>query len=164
MNRTISAIALALAVSGAACSKNANKAADTALGTDLSLAAQARGYTPLDSLSPQERARVNAAALNGNPTSTTPAPRRSSSSGEVTHRRSSGGSSGSSGTVYSAPAPAPTHTVKHPQRDAAIGAAAGAVIGATTSRNKVKGGIIGAAVGGILGGVIGNNVDKKKVP
>ena len=61
-----------------------------------------------------------------------------------------------------APAPEPrTVTVKHPQRDAAIGAAAGAILGATTSRNKVKGGIIGGAAGAILGGVIGNNVDKK---
>jgi hypothetical protein len=40
-------------------------------------------------------------------------------------------------------------TVKHTNRDAAIGAAAGAVIGATSSRNKVKGGVIGAAIGGI---------------
>ena len=72
--------------------------------------------------------------------------------------------SSSAGTIYRAPAPAPTQerVEKHTKRDAAIGAAAGAVIGATTSRDKVKGGLIGAAVGGILGGVIGNNVDVQK--
>jgi hypothetical protein len=161
MHRMITAIALALMVTGSACGRNNNKAADSALSTDLSLAAQQRGYTPLDSLSPAERARVNAAALNGNTVASAPVVHRSTSSG--TSRRSTSSGSSSAGTS-SAPVASSGHVVKHTQRDAAIGAAAGAVLGATTSRNKVKGGLIGAAVGGILGGVIGNNVDKKKVP
>jgi hypothetical protein len=168
MKRIMPAIALALMVMGSACGRNNSKAADSALSTDLSLAAQQRGFTAPDSLSPAERARVNAAALNGSAVASVPrstTTHQSTSSGEVARRRSSGGSSGSSVGSSSAPvATSSGHVVKHTQRDAAIGAAAGAVLGATTSRNKVKGGLIGAAVGGILGGVIGNNVDKKKVP
>ena len=164
MKRTISTLALGLLVVGAACGRSSNKA-DSALSTDLSLAAQQRGYQPLDSLSAAERA----AALNGTGRTAAPAPVRgtaTTSSATTRRRSSSGGSSSSGGTVSTAPTSSREVTVKHTQRDAAIGAAAGAVIGATTSRNKVKGGIIGAAVGGILGGVIGNNVDKtkKKVP
>jgi hypothetical protein len=172
MKGSLSALMLAAMVAAGACSRNNNKPADSALNTDLSLAAQQKGYQPLDSLSPAERAN----AL------TTPAPVTSttrSSAGEVSrprstapHRtsgsstRSSGTSSGSSsGTVgTSSGTTSSGHVVKNTKRDAAIGAAAGAIIGATTSHNKVKGGVIGAAVGGILGGVIGNNVDKKKVP
>ena len=168
MKRTISTLALGLLVAGAACGKSNNKA-DSALSTDLSLAAQQRGYQPLDSLSAAERAAAAPKALSG---TAAPAPvrtaTRSTSSGTTRRRTSGGGTSSSSGGTVSAPAPAEPRevTVKHTQRDAAIGAAAGAIIGATTSRNKVKGGVIGAAVGGILGGVIGNNVDKtkKKVP
>jgi len=169
MNRTLIALAVIASTALGACSKNNNAHSDSALSSDLSLAAQQKGYTPLDSISAAERAN----AL------TTPAPATRSAGGEVAtapvvhhtatrtvHHTSSGSSSGSVGTssgtvVQSEPR---TTTVKHPQRDAAIGAAAGAVLGATTSRNKVKGGIIGAAVGGILGGVIGNNVDKQKKP
>ena len=168
MNRSFSAIALAVLVTAAACGRNNNRPADTALNTDLSLAAQQKNFQPLDSISAAERAQGLAA---------TPATTARTSSGEVsrapvthtaTRHRSSGSSSSgsvgsSSGSYTPAPAPSPT-VVKHTQRDAAIGAAAGAVIGATTSRSKVKGGIIGAAVGGILGGVIGNNVDKTKKP
>jgi hypothetical protein len=173
MKRISSALTvIALAAMGA-CSRQADKRADTALNTDLSLAAQQRGYQPLDSLSAAERAN---ALTTPAPAATAPA-RTRTSSGEVarsttTRRTSSTRSNGtrstgtrtgsSSGTVASAPAEPREVTVKHPQRDAAIGAAAGAIIGATTSRNKVKGGVIGAAVGGILGGVIGNNVDKQK--
>jgi uncharacterized protein YcfJ len=159
MNRKILTLLMAALVAAGACSRNSNKATDTALNTDLSLAAQQHGATPLDSVSAAERAN----ALNG--TSTAPiaaAPARTTASTSqtprrrVTHTTSSGGNvttTTSGGTVE-----------KHTNRDAAIGAAAGAVLGATTSRSKVKGGLIGAAVGGILGGVIGNNVDKKKKP
>jgi len=141
MNRSTRALTLALLALGAACGRGNNKAADTSLNADLSLAAQQRGYMPLDSLSAAERA-----ALAG---------------GTVARRRTSTG-----GTSAGTTTPSGGETVvKHTKRDAAIGAAAGAIIGATTSKDKVKGGIIGAAVGGILGGVIGNNVDiKRKKP
>ena len=149
----------------AACHKNDNRtAADTSLNRDLNLANQ---VAPYDSISPTEAGYAKAPAAGLTSPRTTAS--RATTTRRTTTRRSSSGSSGSSGTVYSSSggtvAPAPrTVTVKHTQRDAAIGAAAGAVIGATTSRDKLKGGVIGAVVGGVLGGVIGNNVDKKKKP
>jgi hypothetical protein len=163
MMRKLPSLALALLAAGA-CGRGANHNADTALNNDLSLAAQAKGYQPLDSMSAAERGAATSSpnALNGHtPVATNSTGRttthRSTSSGEVSRtRRSSTASSGSSSTQSG------EVVVKHTNRDAAIGAAAGAVIGATSSRNKVKGGLIGAAVGGILGGVIGNNVDKTK--
>jgi hypothetical protein len=150
-----SALALALLVAAGACGRNSNRAADSSLNADLSLAAQQS--RSLDSLSAIERS-PSGNALTGTAATTRSSPTARSS----TTRRSTGGGSrvSSSGAATTSSG----HVVKHTQRDAAIGAAAGAVIGATTSRNKVKGGVIGAAVGGILGGVIGNNVDKKKVP
>ena len=151
MIRKLPSLALAVLVAVGACGRGDNRAADTALNNDLSLAAKAKGFQPLDTLSAAER--MNAAPAAATPRTTI---HRTTSSGEVARTRrtstASAGSSSSQGEV----------TVKHTQRDAVIGAAAGAVIGATTSRNKVKGGVIGAAVGGILGGVIGNNVDKTK--
>jgi hypothetical protein len=169
MTRYLSALAIAALVAAGACSRGSGSRADSALNTDLSLAAQQQA--PLDSISAIERGN----ALNTNPAAT-PAPVTRTSSGEVAHtsstrrssssstrRASSSGSRSSSSSGSSTVASQPrTVTEKHTKRDAAIGAAAGAVIGATTSKNKVKGGLIGAAVGGILGGVIGNNVDKKK--
>ncbi|HEY4131819.1 MAG TPA: glycine zipper domain-containing protein [Gemmatimonadaceae bacterium] len=162
MHRTISSLMVAALVAAGACSRNSNKPADTTLNTDLSLAAQQRGATPLDSVSAAERANAlagtnaNVAAL---PTRTTTA-----SSNEVSHpRHHVSHVSSSAGTVTTTTSSSGT-VEKHTKRDAAIGAAAGAVLGATTSRSKVKGGLIGAAVGGLLGGVIGNNVDKKKKP
>ncbi len=141
-----------------ACSND--KKVDEALNSDLSTAAQANPYTPLDSVTAAERAgTAPAKALTS-----TAAPRtvyRAPVRRTTTTRRSSAGGTYSSQPVYSAPAPQQT-VVKHTQRDAAIGAGAGAVIGAVTSRNKVKGAIIGGAAGAILGGVIGNNVDKTK--
>jgi hypothetical protein len=145
-----------------ACGGN-DKKVDDALNSDLSTAAQAGPYTPLDSITAAERAgaatsTVPAKAL----TSTASAPRTTVRRTSTARRSSSSRSSGtySSAPVYS-PAPQPT-VVKHTKRDAAIGAGAGAVIGAVTSRNKVKGAIIGGAAGAILGGIIGNNVDKTK--
>jgi len=156
-NKTL-ALALGFLIATGACGRNNNRAADTSLNTDLSLAAQQS--RSLDSLSAAERSPAPN-ALNGSTATTRQAQRTAA---RTTTHRSSGSSGGrvysSGGTVTSSGG----HVVKHTQRDAAIGAAAGAIIGATTSRNKVKGGVIGAAVGGILGGVIGNNVDKKKVP
>jgi hypothetical protein len=65
-------------------------------------------------------------------------------------------------TDGSSPAPEPqSTTVKHTDRDAAIGAAAGAITGAVIGRNA-KGAMIGAAAGGILGAIIGNNADVSK--
>jgi outer membrane lipoprotein SlyB len=161
MRRTISILTLAVAVAAAGCDRAPNRSTDTTLNTDLSLAAQQRGYQPLDSLSAAERAAAGAPALATSPQRTPT--HRTSSGGDVARSRRSGSSSGSSRA--SAPVTQSSGTIeKHTKRDAAIGAAAGAVIGATASRNKVKGGLIGAAVGGILGGVIGNNVDKKRKP
>jgi len=159
-------IVLPAALFAFACAKGDNKNVDSALNSDLTTAAQARPYTPLDSVSAAERnaalAAPGATRQGTTTTRTVAAPVRTRTVYRT--RSSSSGSSGSSGgtrTVYSSPAPQPT-VVKHGQRDAAIGAAAGAVIGATTSRNKVKGAVIGGAAGAILGGIIGNNVDKTK--
>ena len=135
-----------------------DKKVDDALNSDLSTAAQATPYTPLDSITAAERAGTATAkptALRS--TSTAP---RTTVRRTTTTRRSSSGGTYSSAPVYSAPAPQP-QVVKHTKRDAAIGAGAGAVIGAVTGRS-VKGAIIGGAAGAILGGVIGNNVDKTK--
>ena len=134
-----------------------DKKVDDALNSDLSTAAQAQPYTPLDSITAAERAGVAPASNSLRSTSTAP---RTTTVRRSTSTRSSGTRSSSS-PVYSAPAPQQT-VVKHTKRDAAIGAGAGAVIGAVTSRNKVKGAIIGGAAGAILGGVIGNNVDKTR--
>jgi hypothetical protein len=138
-----------------ACGGN-DKKVDDALNADLSTAAQANPYTPLDSITAAERAGTGKALTSTAPATRTVyrAPVR-----RTTTRRSTG--TYSSQPVYSAPAPQP-QVVKHTKRDAAIGAGAGAIIGAVTSRNKVKGAIIGGAAGAILGGVIGNNVDKTK--
>ena len=152
------------AILAAACGRDdSNKRVDDALNSDLSLAAQARPYTALDSISAAERAAIAQGIapvgyMGGQPVYATPraaaqAPVRRTS---TTRRSSSGG-----GTVYSAPARRQT-IVKHTKRDAAIGAGAGAVIGAVTSRDKVKGAVIGGLAGAVLGGVIGNNVDKTK--
>ena len=132
-----------------------DKKVDDALNSDLSTAAQAQPYTPLDSITAAERAGVAPASNSLRSTATAP---RTTVRRATTTRSSS---SRSSAPVYSAPAPQQT-VVKHTKRDAAIGAGAGAIIGAVTSRNKVKGAIIGGAAGAILGGVIGNNVDKTK--
>jgi hypothetical protein len=151
-------IILPAAILAVACGGN-DKKVDDALNSDLSTAAQATPYTPLDSITAAERAgTVPGNALTSTaPRTVTRAPVRRT----TTTRRSSSGGTYSSQPVYSAPAPQPT-VVKHTKRDAAIGAGAGAVIGAVTSKNKVKGAIVGGAVGAILGGVIGNNVDKTK--
>ena len=152
-----------VAILAAACGRdNSSKKVDDALNSDLSLAAQARPFTALDSISAAERnAQAQGLApvgyVGGQPVYSSPraaaaaAPRRTTST-----RRSSS----SSGTYY--PAPRQTVIVKHTKRDAAIGAGAGAIIGAVTSRDKVKGAVIGGLAGAVLGGVIGNNVDKTR--
>lgn len=132
---------------------------DEALNADLTLAAQARPYTAMDSISAMERAY---AAQGLAPVGYAPvgyAPVQQPVRERVVYRdrpvyRSS--SRSSSGT-YSAPAP--RRVIKHTKRDAAIGAAAGAAIGAVTSRDKLKGAVVGGVAGAVLGGVIGNNVD-----
>jgi len=137
-----------------ACGRSSSPAIDDALKNDLALASQAQPYNAQQFVSPIEGGYAQQYAPRAIQTAARqPVARRTS-----TARRSSGSSSG--GGYY--PAPAPTTTVKHTGRDAAIGAAAGAIIGATTSRDKVKGGLIGAGIGGILGAVIGNNVDVQK--
>ena len=144
-----------------ACGGN-DKKVDDALNSDLSTAAQAQPYTPLDSITAAERAGVATTPASNSLRSTTTTAPRTTVRRTTTTRRSSSGSSG--GTYSSAPvysAPAPQQEVKHTKRDAAIGAGAGAVIGAVAG-HSVKGAIIGGAAGAILGGVIGNNVDKTK--
>ena len=155
-----------VAILAVACGRDdSNKKVDDALNSDLSLAAQARPYTALDSISAAEKAAqaqglAPVGYVAGQPVYSTPrttvrstAPVRRTS----TVRRSS---SGGGGVYY--PAPQRQVIVKHTKRDAAIGAAAGAVLGAVTSRDKVKGAVVGGVAGAILGGVIGNNVDKSK--
>ncbi len=161
------------AILAVACGRDdSSKSVDDALNADLTLAAQARPYMAMDSVSAAERAYAAqgfaplgyaAPAAYAAPVRERivyrdrPVARRSTSSSA---RRSSG-SSRSSGT-YSAPAPRRQTVTKHVKRDAAIGAAAGAVIGATTSRDRVKGAVIGGVAGAVLGGVIGNNVDVQR--
>jgi hypothetical protein len=143
-----------------ACGRDdSNKRVDDALNSDLSLAAQARPYTALDSISAAERAAqaqglAPVGYIGGQPVYSAPQ-RTTAPVRQTTTRRSSGG-----GVYY--PAPRRTVIVKHTKRDAAIGAAAGAVLGAVTSRDKVKGAVIGGVAGAVLGGVIGNNVDKTR--
>ena len=164
MRPTIKILFLAPAmVLAAACSKD--KPADPSLSNDLSLAAQARSQTTLDSISSVERTNAAAAAA-ARTAAVAPAPRRTSTA--PARRRTSSSSSGTSSRSSGTYSPAPEQrevTVKNTKRDAAIGAAAGAIIGGASTRS-VKGGVIGAAAGAILGGVFGNNVDiqKKKVP
>ena len=141
-----------------ACGGN-DKKVDDALNSDLSTAAQAQPYTPLDSITAAERAGVATTPASNSLRSTTSAPRTTVRRTTTTRRSSSSGGTYSSAPVYSAPAP--QREVKHTKRDAAIGAGAGAVIGAVAG-HSVKGAIIGGAAGAILGGVIGNNVDKSK--
>jgi hypothetical protein len=157
MRATKLMVLVPMAMLAAACGRNSSPAADDALKNDLALASQAQPYNPQQFISPTEAGLAgqqqympqNLQAVARQPVYRAPA--------RTTRRASSSGTRSSAGTYY--PAEPRTTTVKHTQRDAAIGAAAGAVIGATTSRDKIKGGLIGAAVGGILGGVIGNNVD-----
>jgi hypothetical protein len=145
------------AVLAVACGK---KPTDDTLKNDLALASQAQQFLPQQVMSPTEQ------GLAANPY-TTPVQRvqtvRRAPAQTVRRTTSSSARSSGGARVVYEPAPAPV-TVKHTQRDAAIGAATGAVIGAVTSRDKVKGGLIGAAAGAILGGVIGNNVDVSKKP
>jgi hypothetical protein len=149
------------AILAVACGRDdSSKRVDDALNSDLSLAAQARPYTTLDSISAAERAAIAQGIapvgyVGGQPVYS--APQTAARSTAPARRSSSRSSSG----VYNPPARRQT-VVKHTKRDAAIGAAAGAVIGATTSRDKVKGAVVGGIAGAILGGVIGNNVDKTK--
>src|SRR5438128_1981288 len=120
----------------AACKGNDDKKVDDALNNDLSLAAQPA--TPVDSISGVERGlTAGATAAPAAASRTTSAPVRRTTTTRRTASSGTSRSSGSSGTYYPAPAPAPT-VQKHTQRDAAIGGVAGAVIGAATSRNKVK--------------------------
>jgi hypothetical protein len=146
------------AILAVACGRDdSSKRVDDALNSDLSLAAQARPFTALDSISAAERAAqaqglTPVGYIGGQPVYSTPR--------TATVRRTSTRRSSSSGVYY--PSTRREVIVKHTKRDAAIGAATGAVLGAVTSRDKVKGAVIGGVAGAILGGVIGNNVDKTK--
>ena len=144
------------AILAAACGRDdSSKKVDDALNADLTLAAQARPYMAMDSISAMERAY---AAQGLAPVGYAPAgyaPVQPVRERVVYRDRPVYRSSTSSGTT----ARRTTTRVKHTKRDAAIGAAAGAAIGAVTSRDKLKGAVIGGVAGAVLGGVIGNNVD-----
>jgi uncharacterized protein YcfJ len=146
-----------LAVSAAACRPDdSGRKVDEALNADLTLAAQARPYMAMDSISAMERAYAAqglapvgyAPAGYAQPVYSQPVRERVVYRDRPVYRSSS-----------TASAPRRTTRVKHTKRDAAIGAAAGAAIGAVTSRDKLKGAVVGGVAGAILGGVIGNNVD-----
>jgi hypothetical protein len=149
------------AILAVACGRDdSSKKVDDALNSDLTLAAQARPYTAMDSISAMERAY---AAQGLAPVGYAPAGYAPPVRERVVYRNRpvyrSSRSSGSSGTYSTART---TTRVKHTKRDAAIGAAAGAAIGAVTSRDKLKGAVVGGVAGAVLGGVIGNNVDISK--
>lgn len=150
------------AILAAACGRDDSKKVDDALNADLSLAAQARPYTAMDSISAMERAYAaqGLAPVGYAPQGYAPVYQQPVQTRTVYRDRPVYRSSSSSGT-YSAPARTTTR-VKHTKRDAAIGAAAGAAIGAVTSRDKLKGAVIGGVAGAVLGGVLGNNVDITK--
>ncbi len=152
----VPAAILAVAACGPDDSKNK---VDEALNADLTMAAQARPYMPMDSISAMERAYAaqGLAPVGYAPVGYAPIQQQPVRERVVYRDRPVYRSSSSSGT-YSAPARRTTR-VKHTKRDAAIGAAAGAAIGAVTSRDKLKGAVIGGVAGAVLGGVIGNNVD-----
>lgn len=162
MKFTRTLVLVPAAILAVACGRDdSNKRVDDALNSDLSLAAQARPTTAMDSISAAERTAqqqglapvgyVGGQPVYSTPRTTVTAPVRRTS----TRRSSSGG-----GVYY--PVERRTVIVKHTKRDAAIGAATGAVLGAVTSRDKLKGAVVGGVAGAILGGVIGNNVDKTR--
>ena len=152
------------AILAVACGRDDSKKVDDALNADLTLAAQARPYTAMDSISAMERAYAAQGlapvgyAPNGYaPVVNQPVRERVVYRDRPVYRSTR--SSGSSGTYSTARR---TTRIKHTKRDAAIGGVAGAAIGAVTSRDKLKGAVIGGVAGAVLGGVIGNNVDITK--
>ncbi len=147
-------------LAGACRGDDSGKKVDEALNSDLTLAAQARPFTAMDSISAMERAYAaqGLAPVGYAPVNAQPVRERVVYRDRPVARRTT--SSRSSGGTYT-PARRTTR-VKHTKRDAAIGAAAGAAIGAVTSRDKLKGAVIGGVAGAVLGGVIGNNVDITK--
>ena len=148
------------AILAVACGPSNDKKVDDALNSDLTLAAQARPYTAMDSISAAERAYAAQGLAPVGYAPAAPVVTQPTRTRVVYRDRPVYRSSSSSGT-YSAPARRTT-IVKHTKRDAAIGGAAGAVIGAVTSRDKLKGAVIGGVAGAVLGGVLGNNVDKSR--
>jgi uncharacterized protein YcfJ len=147
------------AILAVACGRDDNKKVDDALNADLTLAAQARPFTAMDSLSAAERAYAaqGLAPVGYAPNGYAPVYSQPVQERVVYRDRPVSRSSG----TYT-PAPRPVTRVKHTKRDAAIGGAAGAVIGAVTSKDKLKGAVIGGVAGAVLGGVLGNNVDITK--
>lgn len=151
------------AILAVACGRDDSKKVDDALNADLTLAAQARPYTAMDSISAMERAYAAQGlapvgyAPNGYAPVNQPVRERVVYRDRPVYRSTR--SSGSSGTYSTART---TTRIKHTKRDAAIGAAAGAAIGAVTSRDKLKGAVVGGVAGAVLGGVLGNNVDITK--
>ena len=151
------------AILAVACGRDDSKKVDDALNADLTLAAQARPFTAMDSLSAAERAYAaqGLAPVGYAPNGYAPVYSQPVQERVVYRTRPASSSSSRSSGTYT-PAPRPVTRVKHTKRDAAIGGAAGAVIGAVTSRDKLKGAVIGGVAGAVLGGVLGNNVDISK--
>ena len=147
------------AILAVACGTSDNKKVDDALNSDLTLAAQARPYTAMDSISAAERAYAAQGLAPVGYAPAAPVVTQPTRTRVVYRDRPVYRSSSSSGT-YSAPRR--TTIVKHTKRDAAIGGAAGAVIGAVTSHDKLKGAVVGGVAGAVLGGILGNNVDKSR--
>jgi len=145
------------AILAVACGPSDNKKVDDALNSDLTLAAQARPYTAMDSISAAERAYAAQGLAPVGYAPAAPVVSQPTRTRVVYRDRPVYRSSSSSGT-YSRP----TTVVKHTKRDAAIGGAAGAVIGAVTSHDKLKGAVVGGVAGAVLGGILGNNVDKTR--
>jgi len=145
------------AILAVACGRDdSSKKVDDALNADLTLAAQARPYTAMDSISAMERAYAAQGLAPVGYAPAAPVRERVVYRDRPVYRTRSSGSSGTYSTART------TTRVKHTKRDAAIGAAAGAAIGAVTSRDKLKGAVVGGVAGAVLGGVIGNNVDITK--
>lgn len=147
------------AILAVACGRSdSSKKVDDALNSDLSLAAQARPYSAMDSISAMERAyAAQGLAPVGYAPNAAPVYSQPQRTRVVYRDRPVYRSSGSSASTARS-----TVRVKHTKRDAAIGAAAGAAIGAVTSRDKLKGAVVGGVAGAVLGGVLGNNVDISK--
>ena len=156
-----SLILVPAAILAVACGReDSSKKVDDALNADLSLAASARPYMAMDSISAMERAYAaqGLAPVGYAPNGYAPVYSQPAAQRVVYRDRPVARSTSRSSGTYSAPARRTT-VVKHTKRDAAIGAATGAAIGAVTSRDKLKGAVIGGVAGAVLGGVIGNNVD-----
>lgn len=178
IRKLVLAPALVLA---AACGRSDDVSpVDDALKNDLALAASVQPYMPQQFVSPMEQGYAGQYAPQYAPQYppqyppqyapqpyAAPAPRVYTASAPAPVRRapSQTVSTASTGTIYRAPAPAPSEPViRNTKRDAAIGAVAGAAIGVATSakKDRLKGGLLGAVAGAAAGAIIGHTVDVRR--